>query len=845
MDYFHGGISLTSEEYLARKSLGLPNSKSVSYERAKNEAQTRSRNIFAQWQILKGIMDRHENLIRQVWASKTTKQRADILCAVWPDMSAVHRPDFEVLRTRCTSSRQKKKKDPQLRKAFLWPYVNLEDLTAANTLPLFLNARANNSPGVFAWMDVEAAHVGLVARAIEVKILDNYTMMFKDRNTEDSYGELISWRKNPRAERWSQLGYGMEPSEGFVVLEIQESVYRFLVHCCNNILYDDAAKGISPSLSPMHPTLEPMTADVHGYDSLIALRTEAPYRAPATMDLLRLESLFAAQKSASEDHLWALREDPGYFASKLNEVRDHDLELVKDAQGNDRSHLAPGPGNPRWCSIISSVVGHAYTQLATWNELLLEVQEMRRLQEKYLGKFSKVAGFPMEYAEAIFRFRFFLNHAAKQSRDQLRMYGASSPLLRQFYHRLPEECGSNAIDFVSNGKAKPGTPEWKILSVLGVLCSEGRLLFILDIGNVVDDLERLIQSDPSIKSLISPLLGEIISHLAIHTEGLRQLKNHQPWAEISATMMQDRDRAGYLENFKSALKHSLDKWSVCTKALKPLNEESVCRFEDPSTQFYYPIEEGRTKTNVLKMRLAEENLDALWVVIDEHLRRYTGNGSRMLPAWKSMLQHRTLERTPEWTDPEPQSKPAEIVEQILKPLSEVSITRELGEKVLNNQNLPRGKTKKEKKNLPKAKVTKAKTIDAARSLNPANKTILPSRKQPDSQPIFRLGPRSLKVFRTVFHTPSVSATPGEIPWKDFLNAMVAIGFQPEKLYGSVWMFKPTMLDIKRGINFHEPHPVGKIPYRNARVIGRRLQRAYGWNGSMFGPKNTCSQEINT
>ena len=75
--------------------------------------------------------------------------------------------------------------------------------------------------------------------------------------------------------------------------------------------------------------------------------------------------------------------------------------------------------------------------------------------------------------------------------------------------------------------------------------------------------------------------------------------------------------------------------------------------------------------------------------------------------------------------------------------------------------------------------------------------------------------------------------PGEVSWTDFLHALVSTGFKPEKLYGSVWQFTPANLDVERSIQFHEPHPSGKIPFRKARQHGRRLFRAYGWRGEMF------------
>ena len=103
----------------------------------------------------------------------------------------------------------------------------------------------------------------------------------------------------------------------------------------------------------------------------------------------------------------------------------------------------------------------------------------------------------------------------------------------------------------------------------------------------------------------------------------------------------------------------------------------------------------------------------------------------------------------------------------------------------------------------------------------------------DPQPTFAVDARALKVFRTLFFVPSATATPGEVAWTDFVHALASTGFGAEKLYGSVWHFTPTNLDVERSIQFHEPPPLGKIPFRMARRHGRRLYRAYGWHGGMF------------
>lgn len=125
--------------------------------------------------------------------------------------------------------------------------------------------------------------------------------------------------------------------------------------------------------------------------------------------------------------------------------------------------------------------------------------------------------------------------------------------------------------------------------------------------------------------------------------------------------------------------------------------------------------------------------------------------------------------------------------------------------------------------------TRGETTTAEANITPA----LPPHQQSDNQPTNPLSSRAHKVMKTLFHIPSPSALPGEIAWTDFLFAMTACGFAPEKLYGSVWQFTPLRMDVERSIQFHEPHPKGKIPYRIARRMGRRLARAYGWVGEMF------------
>ncbi|KAK5113289.1 hypothetical protein LTR85_010906 [Meristemomyces frigidus] len=197
-----------------------------------------------------------------------------------------------------------------------------------------------------------------------------------------------------------------------------------------------------------------------------------------------------------------------------------------------------------------------------------------------------------------------------------------------------------------------------------------------------------------------------------------------------------------------------------------------------------------------------------------------------------LSQPRSVERTPDWIEPTKVGKDAKSdgrVDAVTKPLSELYFDLEKR----TEATVDRSSTDKSSAIKTKTRGIGAQSDD--RNAAGQQETLLSA--VPDQQPILAVDARALKVFRTLFYTPSVSATPGEVVLTDSLHAMVSVGFEIEKLYGSVWSFQPTKLDVERSIHFHEPHPSAKMGYRIARRVarrvGRRLERAYGWIGGMF------------
>ncbi|KAG0348767.1 hypothetical protein BG004_004234 [Podila humilis] len=267
--------------------------------------------------------------------------------------------------------------------------------------------------------------------------------------------------------------------------------------------------------------------------------------------------------------------------------------------------------------------------------------------------------------------------------------------------------------------------------------------------HILEMMDRLIQSDNKYKSLFTAEVADTITDYTLYAECQRQIMLYQPWAST----------------FELECAHR--------------NEQLA------------ETDQGKRRA----MQLAEKKLGVFWGKLDQHFKKTIndlGNG-----IWTTLLSSkRTLQRTPEWVEPE---------RKLLTKEKNAMVTEDL---LQNLQMSSESTVEKDTKTMVKDRVKTRGTVNA-----PA-------------------------VFSTLFYQPSPSAQPGEIPWNDFLHAMTSTGFGAEKLYGSVWHFTPSeSLGVDRSIQFHEPHPSNKIPFNIARYIGRRLLRANG-KGEMFKLENS-------
>jgi hypothetical protein len=66
----------------------------------------------------------------------------------------------------------------------------------------------------------------------------NVTLTFAGQDDPDSYGRVINWTNAEDALKFRLGGHGLLPDPGLQVLEIQRTIWGFLVAFCKRMLHD-------------------------------------------------------------------------------------------------------------------------------------------------------------------------------------------------------------------------------------------------------------------------------------------------------------------------------------------------------------------------------------------------------------------------------------------------------------------------------------------------------------------------------------------------------------------------------------------------------------------------------
>ncbi|KAF5608010.1 hypothetical protein FPANT_639 [Fusarium pseudoanthophilum] len=793
-----------------------------SREAVRERAQNYSKNIFASYHQLNKILERHEATIQRRWMKKPRQQRLQILLKYWPDMPASHRPDFAAFRQEHAVDRHEH--GSKLKDHFMWPIVNQEDLSGPKLMLLLLNSRGRLAPPAFAAVDYEGLWFGKATRGLHPEFLHYHTMIMHGATNAEEYGKLVHWESHPDAEEWVKTRRQLLPGDGLLVLEVQDRLMKFLVDCCHQILHEIPPDVMISDEYPIQPEPTLKTdSDASGFVSLAVITAEAPYKQPAGLDLRHLLKVLEAKMSAAQDHIWSLREDPAYFSEQFREYLDHREEMLPDTNGKPHPVTQPHRINTLWSRVLLNMVVHAYSNLQSFAILYCKVLECIHYGESAHNDIDPAKDLPQTYFYALTIFKFYLDQSVMVSLEQLEHSEFASPPIRKFFARMPPpDPYTSDMNVIPRAGVKITGVDKEVMFLIQTLWKDDWGLFIARLPLVVDELERLMQANPKADALISAHVAKILGDIAIIAQCLKQLELYQPWAAQFDETIQS-----FTEIYRKSWKNMGPDFGQLHDAFLRKEFDEAARLAEPSGgKFTYPYSKRRTKETVDTMRRAEANLDIVWAKIDQITKKnVTGFEDNVCMVYRMLSGSRTLRRTPEWVEPIKSDSKAESITkrdlwELNKPLSKLFLDEPAQE--------PK-KFKPEVKSKTKVKTKREQTEPAT-----AEEATLPAviaEPEPEAtQPTFAVDAKALKVFRTLFFDPEVTSTPGLIPWNDFLYAMAATGFKIEKLYGSVWQFTPTKLDVERSIHFHEPHPMGKIPFETARRHGRRLARAYGWHG---------------
>lgn len=167
---------------------------------------------------------------------------------------------------------------------------------------------------------------------------------------------------------------------------------------------------------------------------------------------------------------------------------------------------------------------------------------------------------------------------------------------------------------------------------------QGREVF--GIHTLLNEIERLTQTDARAKSFVSAHLAKRLSRISVYAECLHQLHQFQLWARKIEANVEDR-------KFQLEIEwHDLGKtWNKFYKHDKKFEgDKYLYRLCCPlDSKLDYPAFERPSRENVNKMRLAEVALDSFWKAADAHWMRLTRTTPSALV--KHIMGERNLVRT--------------------------------------------------------------------------------------------------------------------------------------------------------------------------------------------------------
>ena len=554
------------------------------------------------------------------------------------------------------------------------------------------------------------------------------------------------------------------------------------------------------------------------WDSASKSALEADYRTPQETSLSSLSTLIDGRRLAANDHICSLREDPGYFLEQLREWREHNFT------GNSTKPQA-------WGNVAAQVFTNALDAHHSWTWIANLVQSMRPIDVQIQASIKKGTRLTkqdeMQWVKLAESIAFMIR---KPMQNFEIMFPKSSGLRNALeVPHTHKTCLQDCMPGSEYGwalKAGCSLAEHRVVRMFRTLAGLDEFsLGLHGLRPLVQEAHHMLEHDTEAIQLIDNWLLTDFVDLAVLADLQYRIKMFQPYCK--SWIAADVDQSPWVDRH---IKIHYHQGLMIERAVELSSMWTQWLGNPTDGRFYYPSDKRRTAETVRKLQKAEAALKLYWENLDEGMGY---RGVDVAVFLKDVLNtDPSTYTTRDWEEEEVTHLPSPKTRFTSEShVPQRSITPQVG-----NEN--------KKTEISSAEKIKRKTHGKAQGGSEPSAPAPPAAAEDEDKPrqLISIPRRSFKVMSAFLPSPvTVSQSPREVSWEEFLHAMNTIGLVPEKLYGSVWIFKPLppgegLVDLKRSIQFHEPKDVrrgNKIDFKQVRRLGDRLKRAFRWNGDTF------------
>jgi hypothetical protein len=764
--------------------------------------------VYAKWDTLRAIVFNKGELVRSRWEKKKLGDRQDLLKAAWSGIPEFHRP--ESFAQTYKPYRPAAGVPPM---DHMCPYINLKDLENKAALLRFIDARAGEAPDLFAMSE----HIFMPAVQIEIDNKQPSKMWLRGRK---EYGKVKDFGNADEANQVEYDAKGVNSCKGLLILFIQERILDFLVFCCQNLLADKEMLELLPPSSDSKlgdSWLASFKQDRTTDHAVVA--ASAPFLPRTGLDLDRIRHLVSTQTTMAELDVWQIREDPAHFASGYAAVADHDPRFVLDPLGREDA-------STKTQAFISSnlniLVTRSHYELVCWDQIRMQLEKIERLLVKHPDGLNIDSLQPLELGKAVQFFGVLLDNATGVFMHDIGNYSASFEL-RRFFTR------TSTIDRRASLHEDPVRSQvCKLIEDLKEHQKKKQPGSFTGVRFRLDLIDTYLREKPAGWKWISPLVQQALTKLSILAE-CSFVFEFQPWHEkLQWNLLEERLAD---EKYVDSLWGPQMAWITILEKGQKGDFAPDPSLGDPSDgKFDYPVQQGKNKKKVVEqMCRAEANLDTLWGSIDAKLKELADGHAqvalqRLLDQGGDMRRTKSWsERHQEWSEKYKSETPARLPSDLLcEPQALSRIFHDASKDITGNFDKSTISIKTEEKTRGEPAPDEA-AAELARD---------PS---PERRPTLKVSKKAFQTFSKIFHDPDANGTAaGPVQWRDFKTALTSLGFTAAQMHGSQWQFNPSpQMELARGISFHQPHPETTFSRDQARNIGTRLHRVYGWDASTF------------